>query len=99
MPEWVYPDCEMAQVEYALVNLRYHHSFTLLQDGRYTFQYTHVYKITRIQILNVRADEIQDTLDSKGYWEGKPAVSPMFPDTNIGLFTISGTYIEQVTDE
>ena len=66
-----------------------------LSTGDLLFQYTHWTKLSRVQILNVKASDLQSTLDT-GYWEGKPSVTQVFPDSDIGYFNISGTIVETV---
>jgi hypothetical protein len=92
--KWSYPLDELPQIVYELTTYRLNSSIRRTQEGDLLFQYTHKTKLRRVQILNVRADALQQTLDSWGYWEGKPSVTQVFPDSDIGYFNVSGTVVE-----
>jgi hypothetical protein len=93
-PTPIYPDCQIDQIKYIIKWWRLHHQHMLLADGTYLVQHAYKYRVVRINILYVRQDQIEDLLDSTGFWEGQPNVQPMIPGTNFGYYQISGQYIE-----
>jgi len=93
---WVYGELALDRIVYKIEWRRMNHSHILLEDGSYAIQYTHTYTMVRCMIIYVRYEDLQQLINSVGYWEGMPQVEPMLPGTDLGFFKVSGTFAKSI---
>jgi hypothetical protein len=98
-PEFVYGTCQPQRVEYEMTLLKIHHSHTNLLNDETLVQHTVQYYIVKILALYIREDELNSYLASKGFWQGKPSVTPMIPNSRFGYYQVSGTYLKATETE
>ena len=91
--DWVNPCEDIDPQIYTLESVIHKNHSVLLADGNVCTFFVQSYSKTMIVAMYISLDNLIDFLTDDKYWLGKPNVQQMVPNSNVGLFQVSGEYL------